>query len=344
MPRRTLCGLFPLALTLVLALPADGFAKWRGIAAADSRIVFTGRQLDLYRAAHHYRPFAESAYRWEGYQATWRAGSRRLPVFWVRLRILAPGRYFPGRLQNLPEDTAKSFSWFRGKPFSAGETGAAQTVLGAAEYLVFTAGEDRCALFKSYFTDGSVHDPDNAGNVSLTGLYCPVSGEVDGAALEPVLARLGIRGVAVPEAEPPPSAAAPGEHLARLVTTGDMRGLRRAAARGLDPDTLVSFDHPRFAGGRAIRRPMLMAAALFGHTEIAVFLLDKGASATGSAAGAICAAVAMNHLDIVKALVERNPALAQYGRCGADRTETAFAVAMRLGHLDVAEALQRTRR
>ena len=344
MPRRTLCGLFPLALALVLAIPADGFAKWRGIAEAESRIVFTGRQLDSYRAAHHYRPFAESAYRDERYLATWRAGSRHLPVLWVRLRILAPGKFFPGRLQNAPADIAKSLQWFRGKPFSAVESGTAETVLGEAEYVVFTAGEDRCALFKSYFDEGSVSEPDSAGNINLIGLYCPVSGDLDGAALGSVLARLGVRDIAVPEAEEPRAASEPGERLAQLVTRGDIRRLRRAAAAGLDPDTFIVFDHPRFARGRAIRRPMLMAAALFGRTEIVVFLLGKGASTAGSAAGAICAATAMNHLDIVKALLEREPALARFDGCGPDRTETGFAAAMRLGHLDVAEALHRAGR
>ena len=341
MPRKTLCGLFPLALALVLAIPADGFAKWRGIAEADNRIVFTGRQLDSYRAAHHYLPFAENAHRYERYMARWRAISRRVPVFWVQLQLLAPGRYFPSRLQRKLARYAQDLSWFKGKPFSAGETGSAATVLGQAEYLIFTSGGDRCALFSLYADDGFSTEPDTLGNTFMSGIYCPVSGEVDAGAVKSVLARIGIRGFSVPEAEEPQAASDPGERLAQLVTAGDIRGLRRAAAKGLDPDTLIVFDHPRFARGRAIRRPMLMAAALFGHTEIVVFLLDKGAATAGSAAGAICAAIAMNHLDIVEALLERDPALARFDGCGPYRTETAFAVAMRLGHLDVAEALHR---
>ena len=344
MPRKTLCGLFPLALAFVLAIPADGIAKWRGIAEADSRIVFTGRQLDLYRAAHHYRPFAESAYQWEGYQATWRAGSRRVPVFWVRLEILAPGYFIPGHRERTIDEYPKLFRWFRTTPVSNGESGTAATVLGQAEYLLFAAGEHRCAVFLLYIDGAWSTDPDSVGNTRMLGLYCPVSGGADAAAVKSVLARLGIRDVAVPEVEPHRAASDPEEHLARLVTTGDIRGLRRAAAKGLDPDTLVSFDHPRFANGRVIRRPMLTAAALFGHTEIVVFLLGRGAATSGAGAGAVCAAIAMNHLDIVKALLERDPALARFGRCGPGGTETGFAVAMRLGHLDVAEALHRSGR
>lgn len=339
-------GLALLVMALVLIAPAGVHAKWQGIAEADSRIVFTGRAFDGYRAVYRHRPFVESAYTSERYLATWKTGSRRLPVLELHLTILAPGRHFPGHMQIDPVKTAKGLSWFRNRPLTVGETGAAETALGKADYIVFTAGEDRCALFKSYFNDGSVDHLDTVGNISLTGLYCPVFGAVDVGAFEAVLARIGVRDIAVPEAEteeaaaPSASGGPTAESVAELVKAGDIRAMRRALARGLDPDTVVTFQHRRFARGRAIRAPMLMAAAIYGHTEMVVFLLNKGASTRGPASGAICAAVARKHLDIVKALLEEDGALARYDRCGPSRTRTALQVAMRLGHLDIAEKLQ----
>ena len=63
-----------------------------------------------------------------------------------------------------------------------------------------------------------------------------------------------------------------------------MRGLRRAAATGgFDPNT-SSPSATAHRGRAEIERPLLAAAALFGHTEMVAFLLDKGAS-TGGRAG-----------------------------------------------------------
>ena len=341
--------LLPLALALVMIAPAGVHARWQGIAETDSRIVYTGRALDGYRAVYRHRPFAESAYKNERYLATWGTGGRRLPVLQLHLTILAPGRHFPRYMQSDPVKTAKSLSWFRNRTLAVGETGAAATAPGKTDYVVFTAGEDRCALFKGYFEDGSIDDLDTLGNVMLSGLYCPTGGAVDAGALESVLARIGVRGIAVPGPEaadaaagaaPPASGKPPDESAADMVAAGDMRAMRRALARGLDPDTVVAFSHSRFARGRTIRAPMLMAAAVHGHTEMVVLLLARGASTRGPASGAICAAVAGKRLDVVAALLEKDAELARYGRCGRGRNRTALQVAMRLGHLDIAETLQ----
>ena len=340
-------GLLPLVLVLVLIAPASVHAKWRGMTTTDSRIVFTGRTFDTYRAVYHHQPFAESGYKHERYLATWRAGGRHLPVFRIDLQILAPGRYFPGYMQSDPVEVAKRLPWFTGKAFSTGEIGAAETVLGKADYAVFTAGEDQCALFKSYFDDGTVDDPDTVGNVRLTGLYCPAFGPVDVGTLKAVLARIGVRDIAVPEGEvkeaaaPPASAKPASDPVADLVKAGDIRAMRRALAKGLDPDTVVAFRHRRFARGRTISAPMLMASAIYGHTEMVVFLLNNGASTRGPASGAICAAVARKHLDIVEVLLEEDEVLARYDRCGRERDLTPLQVAMRLGYLDIAETLQK---
>ena len=89
---------------------------------------------------------------------------------------------------------------------------------------------------------------------------------------------------------------------------------------------------------------MLTAAALFGHTEIVVFLLDRGASTQGPAAGAICAAIAMDRAEIVDVLLGTDPALRGYDRCGRNRDLTTLGLAKRLGRRRIADRLVRTDR
>lgn len=341
-------GIAALALALALLLgPAPGAeAKWRGIRAGDSQIVFAGRDFDAYRASWHYLPFVESAHRMEGYLATWTAPGRRVPVFMAQVQILAPGYYFDSARAPPVAEFPRLFGWFGTLEIVHGETGAADTPAGKAEYLVFTAGKHNCAVFLLYVHGAWSANPSAAGTTRLFGLYCPVSGAVDGAAVRSVLAKIGIREVGVPgeetrEAARPGARGGTGEgDLALLVTGGDMRGLRRRALAGLDPDTVIAYSHPRFARGRELRRPMLHAAALFGHTEIVAFLLDRGASTQGPAAGAICAAIAMNRPGIVDLLLEKDPGLSEFRRCGRAGTLSPLQLAMRLGHLDIAETLR----
>ena len=178
------------------------------------------------------------------------------------------------------------------------------------------------------------------GNTRLTGLYCPVSAHLDVATLESLLSKLGVRGIAVPKVEEPKVASVPPsrhpspESLATLVTTGDIKGLRRVAAKDFDPDTVIPFRHPRFAGGRLVRRPILVAAALFGRTEIVVFLLNKGASTDGRSSQAICPAAAIGHLKIVEVLLRKNPKLKDVERCGRSGNLAPADLARRRGHHD----------
>ena len=270
------------------------------------------------------------------------APSRRVPVFWTRLDILAPGYYFDASWSRTIDEFPGLFGWFKPLGVSPGEAGKAKTVLGEADYLVFTAGEYDCAVFRLYIDGAWSGSPHSAGNTRMFGLYCPVSGGVDGAAVESVLAKIGIREVAVPEAEtreagPPGEAGSP---LARLVKEGDIRGLRRLAAAGLDPDALVFTDHPDYLGGDVAYMPILVAAAAYGHTEIVVFLLGRGASVRGAGGRAICAAIAANREAVVDVLLEEHPALARHDSCGPGGNRTAFLLAMRLQHWDIAKKLR----
>ena len=329
MQRRTPVWRLLLVLGLVLAAPVDAVAKWQGIDRADNRIVFAGAPSGADSEAHRYLRLEDTAGKRESYEAHWWVRDRGLPLLRLRLHMEAPGHSFRTVERKSLEHLIRTHRLFRGRTFAAVEAGTAESAPGPAEYLVFEAGRSRCGTFRLYLSRHAGAAADTLGDTLMTGLYCPGSREADAARLASVVARIGIRGIAVPEADPVevPSARSREEALAGLVRSGDMRALRRIAARGLDPDSVIPFSHPRFAGGQTLRRPMLMAASLHGHVEMTVFLLDLGAATHGPAAGAICAAIARNHPEIVEVLLEADPALAEYQRCGRGRGLPALTVA-----------------
>ena len=274
----------------------------------------------------------------ESYEAHWTAREPGPPLLRLRLHLTAPDHPFVAGKRASLEHSGRTHPLFRRHEFTAVETGTAESAVGPVEYLVFEARRKRCGLFRLFLSRRA----NGADDTLMTGLYCPVSHEVDAAELASVVARIGIRDIAVPETNPDevPDARSREEALADAVRSGDMKGLRRIAARGLDPDSVIAFSHPRFARGRTIHRPMLMAASLYGHVEMAAFILDLGATTDGPAAGAICAAIARNHPDIVEMLLESSPELAEYRRCGQDRAQPALALARRLGRAAIVEHLR----
>lgn len=342
MPRRIIGWVFSLTLALLLAAPADALAKWRGIDRAESRIVFAGEPAGADSESNRHLRFEDSGGKRETYEIHWRARGWRLPLLRLRLRLQAPGHAFRPDERKTLEHLIRTHPLFRGRAFAAIETGFEETVLGSAEYLVFEAGEYRCGTSRLYLSREAETPADALGDTMMTALWCPPSGMVDAARLATVLARTGVRGIADPVAGPveDPSAPGRGEVLTSLARSGDMKGLRRIAARGLDPNTVVAFSHRDFANGRTIRRPMLMAASLFGHVEMVVFLLNHGAATHGRAAGAICAAIARDHPRIVEVLLDANPELAEYGRCGRRGGLSAIALAQRLDRRTIIDRLQ----
>ena len=331
MPRGTPGGALLLVLAMLAAAPAGAAVKLNTISRAENRVVFAGSRFDAYTEIHLHVPFKASHYAYEAHFAVWKAVNRRVPVFQLALGRLPPGRAFTGERRKSLEDDARGRKHVRGLPFASVSSGAAETALGPVEYLIFEAGDLRCGFFRQYLNEH--RDPDRPDDMVLSGSYCPVSGEVDHAALAAVLARIGIRGIAVPS--PPP-----GGDLAALVISGDLAGLRRWAAHGLDPNAAISFSHPRFAGGRTIRRPMIVAAALFGREATVAWLIGRGAALAGRGSGAICAAIAEGHEGIVELLLARNPALAGYDRCGRGGSFSARELARRLGREAIARRLE----
>ena len=304
--------------------------------------MFAGTLSGADSEAHRHLRLEDSAGNRESYEVHWRARARSLPLLRLRLHLQSPGHPFRTAERKSVEHLIRTHPLFRGRTFSAVEAGTAESVFGPAEYLVFEAGRHRCGTFRLFLSRHTDTADGVLGDTLMTALYCPVTGEVDAARLASVLARVGIRGIAAPEGNPiaSPPARSREEALIELVRSGEMKGLRRVAARGLDPNAVIPFSHPHFAGGRTIRRPMLMAAALYGHIETTVFLLDLGAATDGPAAGAICAAIARNHPEIVDVLLEANPTLAEYRRCGRGRALPALAVAQRLGRTAIVERLR----
>ena len=342
MQPKTLGWLLTLIFALALIAPADALAKWRGIDRAENRIVFAGEPAGADSESNRHLRLEDTGGKRETYEIHWRARGWRLPLLRLRLRLQAPGHAFRSDERKTLEHLIRTHPLFRGRAFAALEAGTEETVLGSAEYLVFEAGENRCGTSRLYLSREAITPADALGDTMMTTLWCPSSGEVDAARLASVLARTGVSGIADPEAGPveDPSVPGRGEVLATLARSGDMKGLRRIAARGLDPDTVVAFSHRDFANGRTIRRPMLMAASLFGHVEMVVFLLDHGAATRGRAAGAICAAIARDHLRIVEVLLDADPALADYGRCGRRGGLSAIALARRLDRRVIVDRLQ----
>ena len=318
--------LLPAALALVP--PADALGQWRGIDRADNRIVFAGGLADADREAHRHLRLEDTGGQMEAYEAHWSARRWKVPVLRLRLRMLGRGEVYRSGSRESLEHNVRTHPLFRRLGFSALDAGTGESLLGPAEYLIFEADRFRCVTWRLYLNRGASDEADAIGDTLMTGLYCPRDRTVDAGVLDTLLARIGISGIAVPEAARTVLPPNPEGGLAGLVWTGDMTGLRRVAARGLDPDHEIAVSHPRFAGGRLLRRPMLMAAALRGHTEMAVFLLGLGASAGGRAA----------------MLVGANPALADYARCGRDRGETALAQARRLGRARIVDILRAARR
>ena len=336
MSARRVCA----ALLLVLLAPADSEARWRGIDRVENRILFVGDVPGADREGHRHLRLEDSGGKSESFEAYWVARGRNVPLLRLRLHGKPPGEAYRFGDHKTVEHNIRNHPLFRGMAFTAIESGDAESALGPVEYLVFERGRYRCATWRLYRGRRADDAPDLLGDTLMTGLFCPVSREVDGEILAALLARTGIRGVAGPESEgraaPPPGP----EALARLVRSGDVQGLRRLAARGLDPDSVIPFGHPRFAGGRTLRRPMLMAASLFGQIETAVFLLELGAATGGAAAGAICAAVARNHPEIVEALLDADPSLAGYRRCGRGGGLAPLALARLLDRAAIVEILE----
>ena len=130
------------------------------------------------------------------------------------------------------------------------------------------------------------------------------------------------------------------DQIAQAVTSGNAEELGELIARGADVNAPISFSHPRFARGRTIAAPPLVAAALYGYTKVAWRLLESGARVTGRARSAICPAVVFGHAGIVELLIRAGLDVRGYRNCGRGGNASPLELAERRGHDEIAELLR----
>ena len=130
------------------------------------------------------------------------------------------------------------------------------------------------------------------------------------------------------------------DQIAQAAISGDAEQLAALIARGADVNAPISFNHPRFARGRTITYPPLMAAAIYGSTEVARRLLENGANVSGRMKTAICAVVFFGHAEIAQMLLRAGLDVRGYRHCGRGRNASPLERAERLGHDDIAKLLR----
>ena len=130
------------------------------------------------------------------------------------------------------------------------------------------------------------------------------------------------------------------DQIAQAAVSGDAEQMGALIARGADVNAPISFNHPRFARGRTITYPPLMAAAIYGSTDVARRLLENGANVSGRMRTAICAAVFFGHAEIVRLLLQSGMDVAGYRQCGRGRNASPLERAERLGHDEIARLLR----
>ncbi len=93
--------------------------------------------------------------------------------------------------------------------------------------------------------------------------------------------------------------------MGEAVVAGHTDVVRNLLAQGANPNSMYSFTHPRFNGGREYRGSVLVTAIVFRHPEVAHVLLEKGIDFDNTAnAFAICPAVNTRQPEIVAALIK----------------------------------------
>lgn len=130
------------------------------------------------------------------------------------------------------------------------------------------------------------------------------------------------------------------DRIAQAAISGDADEFGALIARGIDVNAPISFSHPRFARGRTLSYPPLMAAAIYGSTDVARLLLENGASVGGPMRTAVCAAVFFGHAEIVHLLLQAGLDVRGYRRCGRGRNASPLERAERLGHDEIARMLR----
>ena len=323
-------------LLLLASLPVSA-ADWQTTTQSESRIVFSGPEVAGTRAFYRHLSFKANNYRAQTYSTVWRSKFRPLPVLFMQLNETAPDRHFPDYLQADLIDFARSHL-FKDKDLSFGKAGSATTAPGKAEYLVFTVDEHECSIFRQFDMTGAPDDLGTHGRIRLWGFHCPKPGIVKAGDMKSLLARVGVRSIAVPEMAAQQGVS--GDSLIQALDTGNIEVFREIFAG--NPDASIQFSHPDFAGGRITSGPVLMATTLFGRTEMTRQPLNKGASVDGRARRAICMTIEMRHREVVEILVQHDLKVNGYTQCGRGRNLLPLELAERLNLTGITKILRKT--
>ena len=129
--------------------------------------------------------------------------------------------------------------------------------------------------------------------------------------------------------------------IAQAVAKGDVERLETLLREGGDANAVMSFSHPQFAGGRTVRRTLLVAAAVHGDPRVVDVLVRNGAHPVLSGNDfAICPAAALGHEAVVRILLEAGASPSRSWKCGKDGSHTPLSIALENGHVAVAEMIQ----
>ncbi len=129
--------------------------------------------------------------------------------------------------------------------------------------------------------------------------------------------------------------------IAQAITNGDVQRLEELLREGANANAVMSFSHPRFAGGRAVKRTLLVAAAVQGDPRMVDVLVRNGANPRRSGNDfAICPAAAFGHVDVVRILLEAGASQSPSRMCGKNRNHSPLSIAQAGGHTAVVELLQ----
>jgi len=131
------------------------------------------------------------------------------------------------------------------------------------------------------------------------------------------------------------------DQLTSAVVSGDVDAVQTLLDDGAHPDAFISFRHPKFAGGNKVRRRLLVAAAVHGHTDVAELLIGSGATLSHPHNEfAICPAAALGHVDMVILLIQVGVPPNPRRKCGERGDKTPLQIAEARGHFDITRVLR----
>lgn len=131
-----------------------------------------------------------------------------------------------------------------------------------------------------------------------------------------------------------------GDSLSAIVTSGDVKKLESLLFEGADPNSVIVFKHRSFAGGKEVKRTLLVAAAVHGHVQIVELLISRGVALEHpDNAFALCPAAAFGYTEIVATLVRAGVSVNPTRKCGRNGSMSPLRIAQKGGYDDIIKTL-----